>query len=490
MDASPSWRHAPLDLEAIVSSIPLAAALFDTEMRYLAHNDRWLPAHGEAADRRLVGLSHYDVFPNMPPSWKDVHVRCLSGATERSELDVLKGSDGTEQHLRWVVTPLLVGTDIRGLAIYAENVTEHEGTRRRLAERECLIRDFFEKSPIGLNLCTMDGLWLESNPAFLDIIGYGRSEADGGITYWQLTPSKYEEAEKEQLEILRTQHRYGPYEKEFTRKDGSLVPVRLNGFLIERDGEKFIWSLIEDMTAQRELEVRVEEERLKAIQASKLATLGEMAAGIAHEIRNPLGIIDGFAFALNAAIERGDASASHEAIHGIRSAAARASAIVDGLRKFARISDSTVEEVHVKDAILEGLTLCGSRIATEGVELRLDIDTASRVRVQSIEFGQVLVNLVTNAFDAVRSSPAKWVAVSVRESDDLVEVLVDDSGPGVPKGTEHEVFKAFYTTKRIGEGTGLGLSISKSIAERHGGSLSYDSMASHSRFVLRLPRAV
>ena len=160
---------------------------------------------------------------------------------------------------------------------------------------------------MGLNLCTMDGLWLESNQAFCDIIGYTQAEADGGLTYWQLTPRKYDAQEQVQLEKLRTTRRYGPYEKEFIRKDGTLVPVRLNGFVVEREGKPYIWSLIEDLTAQRALEAELEDERLKAIQASKLATVGEMAAGIAHELNNPLGIIDAYAFALEDARARGDA---------------------------------------------------------------------------------------------------------------------------------------------------------------------------------------
>lgn len=471
--------------------MPMAAAIFDREMRHLAYNAAWATAHGHPQGESLLGKSYYETNPEIRERWRAIHARCLAGATERADLDECVHPDGRRAYLRWVIAPWRDdGGAIGGIFVSAEDVSDQVATRKRLEERESLIRAFFEKSPVGLNLCRMDGLWLESNPAFLRIIGYTREEADGGLTYWQLTPRKYDADENRQLELLREVKHYGPYEKEFIRKDGTLVPVRLNGFIVERDGEEYIWSLIEDMTEQRALEAKLEEERVRAIQASKLATMGEMAASFAHEINNPLGIISAFSHVLADAVAKGRTKEAEEAIDAIHSATDRAAKIVRGLRRFARESVREPRaRLSVASLIEDALVLCRARIDTHGVSLTVDKDTTAEIEGHAIELSQVLVNLLNNAFDATRGSRNGWIRVSVKDDPaGCVAVVVEDSGAGIPEHARDAIFRSFFTTKKSGEGTGLGLSISRSIVERHGGTLTLDTTAPNTRFVVRLPR--
>ena len=476
-------------LDAVVGAVPLSAAVFDREMRYLAHNSSWIAAHGYQCDKDLRGRLHYEVFPEITDDWRAIHRRCMEGATERREVDLFERADGGREYLRWVITPWRQAEhEIGGIIIFVENITEQVITQRRLQEREALVDDLFQKSPVGLNLCRMDGLWVESNPAFLDIVGYTREEADGGLTYWQLTPRKYDVDEAQQLERLRATRRYGPYEKEFIRKDGKHVPVRLNGFLVEREGETYIWSLIEDLTAQRTLEVAVDQERVKAIQATKLATLGEMAAGIAHEINNPLGIIDAFAFVARDAVARGDTTAANEALDVIRDATDRAGKIVHGLKRFARQSTDDTELVDVGKLVEDTLTLWRTRMRSDAAELSVSVERDACVQARPVELGQVLVNLLNNAFDAARKSDDRWIALTVAFDASDVVISVEDSGPPILPAVASEMFRAFFTTKPAGEGTGLGLSISREIIERHGGSLVLAAEVANTRFVVRIPR--
>jgi len=236
-------------------------------MRYLAHNEVWLLAHGEPPGRDPPRPAGTTTCCRSGRSG----ARSTAGASRRhraARKDFFDGPTGSGEHLRWEVTPWRTAAgSIGGIIIYAERITEQVETERRLAERESMIRDLFEQSPVGLNLCSMQGLWFESNPAFLDIIGYTQDEADGGLTYWQLTPRKYDATRRSSS---RTSACTGATAR--TRRSSSarmvrLVPVRLNGFLVEREGVDYIWSLIEDLTAQRALEARVEEERIKAIHA-------------------------------------------------------------------------------------------------------------------------------------------------------------------------------------------------------------------------------
>ena len=120
-------------------------------------------------------------------------------------------------------------------------------------ETDKFLLQLFDESPIGLNLCRMnDGVWLASNQAFIDMIGYSNEEADGALTYWDLTPRKYDDQEAVQLQQLEEHGKYGPYEKEFIHKRGHLVPVRLNGFITIVKGERYIWSFIEDITVEKQ----------------------------------------------------------------------------------------------------------------------------------------------------------------------------------------------------------------------------------------------
>ncbi|MFO0685682.1 MAG: PAS domain S-box protein [Sandaracinus sp.] len=487
----PPRQYAGPPSSELIRDLPLGAAVFDREMRYLAHNARWDPAHGGRRNRDLVGMSHYDAFPEIGVGWREVHRRCLAGATEKSDLDVFVRADGEKVMLRWVVAPwhTLEG-DVGGLVIFLENITESVAARTRLAEHESLIRQLFERSSLGLNLCTLDGVWLESNPAFLEIIGYGPEEA-AGLTYWQLTPRKYDAEEAAQLESLRTTKRYGPYEKEFIRKDGTLVPVRLNGFLVERDGVAYIWSLIEDLTAQRELE----EERIKAIHGNKLAMLGEMAAGVAHEVNNPLSIVATYTFSLRDAIAASDAALIEEALSAIDDATRRAGAIVRSLSRFARRpSGHRMAKLDVNVVAQDALHLCRSRILTQGVELTSALGATIPVRGDALALAQVLVNLLHNAADAARSAASPgapgWVRLSTMDGprSGWVTMWVEDSGTLLPE-VAARIFRPFFTTKKEGEGTGLGLGISRSIVEEHEGRLLHDPQAPSTRFVVELKAA-
>ncbi len=469
-----------------METLPTASAVFDRQMRYLAFNTRWRQAY-RLGDADLIGRSHYEVFPEVSQDWRAVHRRCLGGATERREGDPFPRVDGSVDYIDWVVAPWRDEEGaIGGIVMHTHVVTERHITERRLGEEQAFVRELFEKSPVGMNLCRLDGLCLESNPAFLNIIGYSREEVEGGLTYWQLTPRDYDEAEQEQLRSLETSGRYGPYEKEFIRKDGSRVPVRLTGFLIEREGEKFIWTLIEDMTAQRALEANLYRERLKTIQAAKLASIGELAAGIAHEINNPLQIIDGYAFELEGALESAEPSA-REALSSIRKATDRAARIVRGLRTFAREEEGERGDHPAAQIAEESLALTAARMWSHGVSVVVDVRTERTVCCNLVELTQVLVNLLSNAFDAVKHRRGTVRLLVDDAGDDEVTFVVEDSGPGVEPALRERIFEPFVTTKASGEGTGLGLSISRGIVESTGGSLAYEPLETGSRFIVRLP---
>lgn len=346
---------------------------------------------------------------------------------------------------------------------------------------------FFDGAGIGLNLCTLDGEWLESNPAFLRLLGFEPEDTAGQqLTHLKVTPRKYDADDAEQHQRLISTGRMGPYEKELIRKDGSLVPVRVNGFIVEAPGERLLWSFIEDISGERALQT----ERLRAIHASKLSALGEMAASVAHEINNPLAIISAWAFSLPETIAAGDEALFAEAIADIRRAVERAGAITSGLRKLSRGTNSSIfDRIEVRSVIDEAAALAGARTRLEGLQLGLDIRTRAWVLGNAVQLTQVLLNLINNAVDAVKRAPVRHVALRAEDQPASVLLTVEDTGPGIPAEHRERLFDRFFTTKHADEGTGLGLAISKDIVASMGGSLSWERVEDRTRFIVAIPTA-
>lgn len=227
--------------------------------------------------------------------------------------------------------------------------------------------------------------------------------------------------------------------------------------------------------------------RAKAAQASRLVALGEMASGIAHEIRNPLAAIQ---LAASHIVDRPDDPTTVRALaERVQRIVIRTDRIIDALRSFSRdASGDPFTEKQVARVVGEALELCGKRFADHGVELKVgEIPSAMVIDCRSVQLSQVLVNLLGNAYDAVATTQAPWVRIEADALDGWLELSVTDSGGGIPEKARQRLFEPFFTTKGPDRGTGLGLSLSKSIVEAHHGTLELDTDCAHTRFVIRVP---
>lgn len=227
------------------------------------------------------------------------------------------------------------------------------------------------------------------------------------------------------------------------------------------------------------------------VQATKLSALGEMAAGIAHEINNPLTVIQGRAFQLARGLESKTIS-TEDAINmaqKIIETAQRISKITTGLRAFAREgSDDPVETTLVKTLLDDTLSFCESRLRNHGIELRIEPYPENLTIVcRAVQISQVLLNLISNAHDAIENLETKWIQIRVEHKDGWVHFWVSDSGRGIPANTLSHIFDPFFTTKRLHKGTGLGLSIARGIVDKHAGRLDYIP-AEHTTFRVSLPQ--
>ncbi len=262
-------------------------------------------------------------------------------------------------------------------------------------------------------------------------------------------------------------------------------PAELDAF---RTAAGIIGAAVEREEAER----MIAEQQARMADSARLNSLGMLSSGVAHEINNPLAIIQVGVEQLQRMAQEGPMTPqqiSDSAGRIIRNVE-RIERIIRSLRNLSRDgSDEAVVSRSLAVVVSEALELCRARCRTQGIRLEVnEPGEALVVECQPTLVGQVFANLLNNAFDAVESCADKWVRVEMNDLGGEVEASVADSGPGVPVHLRSRILEPFYTTKPLGRGTGLGLSISKSIIEAHQGALYLDTACAFTRFVVRLPK--
>lgn len=224
------------------------------------------------------------------------------------------------------------------------------------------------------------------------------------------------------------------------------------------------------------------------IQAAKLAALGQMAAGLSHELNQPLAAIRSHAHNSALLLERGRPEEAQKAIGRIQALTTRAADLIAHLRRFARKPGVVLNPVSVGDVVETALSLFGPRFDAERVTLERDLPAGRlHVHAEEIRLEQVLVNLVANALDAVAGIEGATIAVGARRNGHMVEIWVADSGPGIDRAHLERIFDPFFTTKPVGSGLGLGLSLSYNIIKDLGGTLAVaETGPAGTRFLITL----
>lgn len=237
---------------------------------------------------------------------------------------------------------------------------------------------------------------------------------------------------------------------------------------------------------------KIEEDRIALIQSDRMASLGEIGAGIAHELGTPLATIQGRVELLemqldSPQIDSGKVRHATKIIHEVTEQMVR---IIRGMRTLARDAASDpLQPTSLARVIRNVLALFSEHPRKLRIDLRIGtLDDAIKVPCREAQISQVLMNLVNNATDAIQDLQERWIQIELWEGGDSVQVSVTDSGHGIPEDIRANIMDPFFTTKEVGKGTGLGLSISQGIVESHSGSLWIDDDCANTRFVISLPK--
>jgi nitrogen-specific signal transduction histidine kinase len=240
-----------------------------------------------------------------------------------------------------------------------------------------------------------------------------------------------------------------------------------------------------DITEQRqEVETRCE--------LDKMASIGQLAGSIGHEINNPLAIISGFSQKIRrlSKEENIDIEQIQSYTKRIEDTTYRIKKIVDSLSKISRSTKNDLElrKVSLASIIDDALILCQEKFKNEGIRVVTNhLDLNIQLKTNPIEISQVFLNLLTNAYDAIIDKEEKWICINVEKNDTHTFIQVTDSGTGIKNDIREKILEPFFTTKPMGKGTGLGLSISRNILEKYSGRISLLENSKNTTFKISLP---
>ncbi|MDZ8024575.1 MAG: PAS domain S-box protein [Nostoc sp. DedQUE11] len=258
-------------LQQAIEYAPVGIAIFDREMRYLNVSHKWLEAYKLTDD--IIGRSHYEIFPDMTPEWKQIHQQCLAGAMAQRAEDSYPGADGSMEWLRWSIRPwYMAGGEIGGIIMLSENITQRKQTELELQEHEEQFRLTFEQAAIGICHVSLDGRWLLVNQRFCDIIGYEREEILA-LTFEDITHPDDLETDLDYIQQLLEGiiPRYS-MEKRYIHKNGSTIWINLDVSLLRQSSREPVYfiSTIQDIDERKHAQIALQqsEERYRSLIAA------------------------------------------------------------------------------------------------------------------------------------------------------------------------------------------------------------------------------
>jgi len=396
---------------------------------------------------------------------------------EPTEYDlVVQRKDGTEFPAHIAVTLVSLADGPAGVALFTD-ITDRVSAELALRDSEARFRGVFEQAALGIGLTTPEGQFLRANRKLCEILGYTEGEL-AALNFRDIThPDDLTANESLREHALAGETDSYVMEKRYIRKDGTTVWTNLTSSLVRGpSGEPgYVIGMIDDVTARKQLEDALRRQREQLEHATRVRSMGELTATLAHELSQPLTAIVSNAHAAGRllAADPPDLAEAGAALSDIAYAGQRAADVIRGMRAMLRKGEPRRTALDINQLIFETIPLVKSRLQLGGIALRTQLEPGlPLLHGDQIELQQALLNLFLNAMDAMcdcKPGARELVLSSARSGPSLVQVDLCDAGVGLAEQELARVFDPFYTTKP--EGLGMGLPITQTIVRAHGGRI-------------------
>lgn len=429
------------------------------------------------SEEQLIGRTLRGALPDVTQEQEEmVRSCCATGSSPGTRMLRARGRVHQVQ-----VMPLR--DDLaRGLGCVrvARDVTSRWRAEERLAQSERRYRELAENANDIIYTHDLEGKFLYVNQAAVRQLGYSREEFSH-LRFWDVVaPASLPQARSYVRGLLEGTPQDEQVQLRLTCADGRVAVVELRANVLRRAGHsEAIHGIARDVTAEEQLATQL-------MQADRLASVGTLIAGIAHELNNPLTTISGYAHLLSDAL---DGSVHSSMIATLEVEAERCRHVARSLLSFARQTDERRLAFDVNEALRGVIDLRAYDLREAGIALVADFDEhLPQVLADYGQLQQVFYNLLDNAYYALAEQGGGEIRVRTGAADGQVQIEVADDGPGVPPELRARLFEPFVTSKPRGEGTGLGLSICRRIIEEHGGTISLEvDGRPGARFLIALP---
>ncbi|OQX25080.1 MAG: PAS domain-containing sensor histidine kinase [Desulfobacteraceae bacterium IS3] len=365
-----------------------------------------------------------------------------------------------------------------------------EGLEEKLYRTNAFLRNLILSSVDGVIAADMSGTIFIFNDAAATISGYSINETINRLNIRDVYPG---DGAREIMKKLRSED-YGGKGKlkschvEVKCKGGEIIPISLNAAVVyEGDLEVATIGFFHDLRETLEMKARLEKTQMQLLQAEKMSSLGKLAAGVAHQLNNPLGGITLFTKLI---LEEHDLDESvRDDLNRILRDAQRCRDTVKELLEFARQTRYNIQPHDINKAISRTLFLLENQLLFQNISIEKDLDASlPAIPIDAHQINHALMNIILNAAQAMDGRGKLTVKTGSVPDENMVRIEISDTGPGIPDEVLSRIFEPFFTTKEEGKGTGLGLSLVYSIAENHGGTVSVKSKQGQGTvFIIELP---
>ncbi|MDH5695530.1 MAG: PAS domain S-box protein [Dehalococcoidia bacterium] len=488
--AEEALRQSQEALRKILESVTDGISVIDLNGVITEVNQRTVEMHGFGSKDELLGKNaielvaprdHERIAINMQQALKQG--KTISGV----EYTLLK-VDGSEfpGELGTSVLKDASGNSVGHITI-ARDITERKQAEEALKESEAKYRTLFEDSRDAFFITTRDGRVVDVNQSFLELFGYTRKEAIGlDVRQMYFNPDDRHRFQQQ----IEQKGEVRDYELKLYNRDGGELTCLLNATVRRTNGGDILGyhGFIHDITERRLIEQREEEMQQELILSSRLASIGEMASGIAHEINNPLTAVIGYAQLLG---QRDVPEDIKEVVGVINEGAQRVAEIVQKLLTFARGTKAEKEPVDINSVLTSVLEMRSYEMYANNIEVKSELVSDLPLTVANLgQLQQVFLNIVMNAEQAMMEAHDRGkLSIKTERINNSIRVSIADDGPGIAKEDIGKIFNPFFTGRD--RGTGLGLSIAYSIVKAHKGRIHAKStLGKGSTFIVELPIVV